>query len=360
MVGTFVYNAFELPCTKSRFRQNASFGNTKVIAIAHAIIAAARPKSFLSTIQIGIGAFLNRKYGSRDLLQVLSALGMCASYDETVTFETSALFHPQKSFTNDSFSQFVFDNADVNINTIDGLNTFHSMGGIQCVTPSVSVTSDIAITRLSKLPAHTVGQFGSFSLKTYQNSGNRGLSLISIKDLEDINPILHNANILPSEFLWLYVKSNNISNIPGWNGFMEQVTSDLSFAKSRVLYLPFINAPPSNYDTIFTTLVIAAKKCKALGQSSCFVTFDQPLYFKARDIISSVDSQSDLASINVRLGGFHLLMSFMGSIGYITDGSGLQDLFNVVYAASSTEKMLTGHSYARAFESAYFGPNSSC
>lgn len=38
----------------------------------------------------------------------------------------------------------------------------------------------------------------------------------------------------------------------------------------------------------------------------------------------------------------------MGAIGYIMDGSGLQDLFSVAYAVASTEKMLTGHVYSRA------------
>lgn len=34
----------------------------------------------------------------------------------------------------DAFVQFIYDNADFNTKTLDGLNTFHAMGGIQCVT----------------------------------------------------------------------------------------------------------------------------------------------------------------------------------------------------------------------------------
>ncbi|CAH1155651.1 unnamed protein product [Phaedon cochleariae] len=323
--------------------------NAKITAIAHAIIAAARPKSFLSSLQIGLGAFFSRKYGSKDLLKVLSALGFCASYEEIVTFETSALFHPQKTIMNNSFSQFVFDNADVNINTIDGLNTFHTMGGIQCVTPSTTVSSDGKIKRLSNIPrAHTIGQFGNVPLRTFHKTGNNGLTRINIKDLNEINPISSRVSLLSSDFFWLYGKTNGMPTIPGWNGYMEQITSHMIYSKSRLLYLPFVKAPPSNHDTIYTVLLNAAEKCKSLGQSSCFVTFDQPLYIKARDIIASVPESSDLSAVIVRLGGFHLLMSFMGSIGYIMDGSGLRDLFNVVYATASTEKMLTGHAYARA------------
>lgn len=38
------------------------------------------------------------------------------------------------------FVQFVFDNADINVCTLDGLNTFHALGGIKCVLPRKSVT----------------------------------------------------------------------------------------------------------------------------------------------------------------------------------------------------------------------------
>jgi hypothetical protein len=41
-------------------------------------------------------------------------------------------------------------------------------------------------------------------------------------------------------------------------------------------------------------------------------------------------------------------MSYLGAIGYVMDGSGLQDVFNTAYAHASTEKMLAGHAYARA------------
>lgn len=41
-------------------------------------------------------------------------------------------------------------------------------------------------------------------------------------------------------------------------------------------------------------------------------------------------------------------MSYMGCIGYIMAGSGLQDLLAVIYAEKSVEHMLSGHAYGRA------------
>lgn len=129
---------------------------------------------------------------------------------------------------------------------------------------------------------------------------------------------------------------------------MEQATAELPFEKSFIGCLPFINAPPSDYDTILTALLFAREKCESLHQHTCFVTFDQPLYFKAREIISSYDENSKLNNTVIRLGGFHLLMSFTGSIGYIMNGSGLKELFNTIYALNSIEKIMVGHAYSRA------------
>lgn len=58
------------------------------------------------------------------------------------------------------------------------------------------------------------------------------------------------------------------------------------------------------------------------------------MYIKARDIIASANENSELNTITVRLGGFYLLMSFTGAIGYIRDGSRLADLFSVAYATT--------------------------
>ena len=50
------------------------------------------------------------------------------------------------------------------------------------------------------------------------------------------------------------------------------------------------------------------------------VTFDQSLFIKASDIVhSSFDSDR----IVIRLGGFHLIISYMGAIGAVMRGSGV-------------------------------------
>lgn len=72
------------------------------------------------------------------------------------------------------------------------------------------------------------------------------------------------------------------------------------------MFLPFINAAPSDYDTIYTSLLQSVKQTEKSGMLTCFVTFDQPLYIKARDIIACTPL-SDKSFIVPRLGGFHTL-----------------------------------------------------
>ncbi|GBM19601.1 hypothetical protein AVEN_107281-1 [Araneus ventricosus] len=148
--------------------------------------------------------------------------------------------------------------------------------------------------------------------------------------------------------LWLYGKWNNLS-LKGWNGYIERLSNNsMDFSISRILFLPFIPQPASDYNTIYTTLLCALENAKRYGHDVCIVTFDQPLYTKAREIVAAAPEGFDLSKIVIRLAGFHLLRSFLGAIGYIMKGSGIREVLSLIYAPNSLNKMLTGHAYARA------------
>src|SRR6218665_1609610 len=49
----------------------------------------------------------------------------------------------------------------------------------------------------------------------------------------------------------------------------------------------------------------------------------------------------------VILGGFHLLVSYLGADGFIIGGSGLETLWETVYPSGSVIHMMTGHAYCR-------------
>lgn len=103
--------------TNTVIQSRNDFNAQKRIAIEHAIISAIRPRSFLSP---GVGVYICRKIGSKDLIKTLTHLGFCSSYKEVQNFELNAL-KVQRSICSVSsgFTQFVFDNADFNTKTID-------------------------------------------------------------------------------------------------------------------------------------------------------------------------------------------------------------------------------------------------
>jgi hypothetical protein len=83
---------------------------------------------------------------------------------------------------------------------------------------------------------------------------------------------------------------------------MEQVTSGLGFDPSRIIFLSFIRAPPTDYDTVFTSLFETGERNKGHSQKTCFVTFHQPLFLKARNIVEG-GQHSELNCVVVRLEG---------------------------------------------------------
>lgn len=132
---------------------------------------------------------------------------------------------------------------------------------------------------------------------------------------------------------------------PMWGGFNQTVVTQGNFDISRIDILPFINHDPSQPGTLYSALSFVQQLSVRYNLGVSSVTFDQPLYSKATEI---VESCPDLTNVFIRLGGFHLIMSYMGSVGHILNGSGLRNQWETVYAKNSVNHMLTGHAYARA------------
>lgn len=340
---------YETVVLKNKRGQLATW-KKKCISFSHALINAVRPRSFISSLLSGVGTYLYRKYGSKHLVNLCAALGFSCSYSAAVQLETSAILREEATppIEKRGILQFVYDNADVNVNTLDREGTFHEMGGIMCVTPTTAVLPDKNIPRIKNyVSAENVTSSGEVKITDCIVRKNAGLAAITMQDLEGTYEI--DGEIMPSppDLLWLYGKTLNSESMPGWNGFMEEATDGRQFSRSKIIFLPFIRAPPTDYSTVLTSLIKASSHSAAHGQKTTFVTFDQPLFIKARDIVES-GMYPEVSCVVVRLGGFHLLLSFMGCIGMIMAGSGLKELLMTIYAGNSVDKLLHGHAYSRA------------
>jgi len=108
--------------------------------------------------------------------------------------------------------------------------------------------------------------------------------------------------------------------------------------KTAVVYNPFLDMTPAEPDTMKTAMVEAQRLTHLTGQEWTVFTNDQQLY-KEVVPITWVDRDMFQQFIS-RLGGMHMLMSFVGCIGSLREVSGLEDILASTFAG--VPKLLSG------------------
>ena len=146
------------------------------------------------------------------------------------------------------------------------------------------------------------------------------------------SPLAHDQPVLiPGDTLWAagWVIKANDPEFPhsNWNGWMKRIHANDAKQSTQIEFLPVIEGDPNYLDTIFTTL----KECICLA-GLAIVTFDFPIWLKVVNIIK----QANLP-IFARLGGFHLLKSYLRSMGgNIMEDFGLLDVSQLIDPGSTT------------------------
>ena len=105
---------------------------------------------------------------------------------------------------------------------------------------------------------------------------------------------------------------------PRWSGYMRWAANTAILEESYISLLPIIDLHATDSSALYSLLSFVTEQGKILNADMPCVTFDQQLYVKALEIVSSMKMR-----IFVRLGGLHQLMSFLGSIWKVIEGSGL-------------------------------------
>ena len=113
--------------------------------------------------------------------------------------------------------------------------------------------------------------------------------------------------------------------------------------------LPVIDLHATDFTALYSLLCFIDDHSKKLNVQMSCVTFDQQLYIKAYEIVSTKN-----LDIFVRLGGFHQLMSLLGSIGCMMEGSLLRNALETVYAPVIVRHMQTGEAFARAVREHFY------
>jgi len=334
----------------------------KQAAIGQALVQAIRPYGCLMPLLFAVGVDADQ-CGDKSLHVKLSRLGFSLSSDEIQRYKHSVMqslggsddvsdFSSQSATTTATspspVTHFVADNVDHNIRTLDGYNTFHGMGIIAAtVCPSGGFDHrKRAVSRIAqKTKASDAIHGKSIPIVNLRTGNATGIRDIGLREIQSIRsevqaPVFNKLNAL---WQTCGLVSPRMSPRPNWSGFMQAMFDGLHADVAKIEMLSIIDLSPTDETCIYSTLSYIVDQSQKLGVPTPNITFDQPLYMKAVDIVCKAKM-----NVVVRLGGFHTLMNFLGSIGYLMKGSGLDEVLGLIYGPNTVVQLMNGKAYARA------------
>ena len=101
--------------------------------------------------------------------------------------------------------------------------------------------------------------------------------------------------------------------LPGWTGFNIQISGDTEQAVDRIGYLPVIDAPPTDIRVVKYILDKSMKIADKLELDYIVVVVDEKIYKQIQNIRYRQNGDY-IDRLVVRLGEFHTLFSYLGSI----------------------------------------------
>jgi hypothetical protein len=124
---------------------------------------------------------------------------------------------------------------------------------------------------------------------------------LNVKDVEDTSS---NISLLCS-VVWP-------KRIPSWHATCQMVNNGDYPGQSNVVFLPMLDMNPSDPSCIYSTLHFVCKEARKY-QHSPVLTFDQPLYWKAMNIIRQEAPDSVVKKTRPQIGSFPHRNELFGS-----------------------------------------------
>nr|XP_047140552.1 uncharacterized protein LOC124815795 [Hydra vulgaris] len=273
----------------------------KQVSISQVLFSGTRPRSIMP-LQFGLSVAVDNRLSSKWLNILLSKLGFGISYDEVIRYKQNVVKHDTIdeiiSGEGTSFLQFVADNTDYDIATVDGKNTHHGLGSIAIANGKFT---DVSFKR-NKIPRDKKELWSN-------NKSNDGIMIRQyyIPDIPSLTKTIFKPVIQEKiqarfiDLLWNigYLFKNPCPSGPG---YMSSATNNIVKHKSNIAILPVIDLHATNLTALYSLLCFIIDHSKKVNITMPSIKFDQQLYIKAYEIVTTKN-----LNIFVRLGGFHQL-----------------------------------------------------
>ena len=365
--------AITLDRTKYRLNVNEATTGESVSSTLHTLLAAISPKldntlpalmignvvtSILKSqptdLQVSLGVLLR---DSKMILGYTYDFGITCSYDEVLRFKKSAAVAAAKdpnlhgiSDSENGLVQTIVDNFDADIHSPNGKLSTHSLAMILTQPSGIlnESESDDTIARLKhddmSIPIddhndeisqiHYVGQKHPPMPEVLQPT----LSEIFSK-CQSVSQ--NRATGIDFQFLLDLYSS---ADCPEYNGYNTKLCREQGHTlkpKTKVVYLPLIDKTPADPSTIMTAMAKAIQVTNNTGQRYVVFTADLQLYKIAVQVLW--ENPVPFRNVYLRLGGMHLLMSYIGSIGNLMADSGIVEVLSSAFGG--VLKMLIGKKF---------------
>ncbi len=303
-------------------------------------------------LQLCIGLMLR---DSKETVKMMHDFGVACHYEELRRFRKSvamaASYRASLSGVYDAqegLIQFVADNFDQEISSQNGKKSTHSLAMI--MTQAEKDVQTDSIQTVPRLSNADMKKPITYDLDVVSYTGPKKPDMPQSaayfpeipQDLLAQTKVLQaRAKELDLSFLKDIIQNQNC---PEFNGFNTQYARQTGLSlqpKTKVTYLPLIDMPPAHHDTILTAMVRAQELSQSAGQNYTILTLDLQLYKLCIDILWHCPEK--FPNFYPRLGGMHLLMSFIGSIGTLMECTGLAELLTPVFAG--VPKLLSGKKF---------------
>lgn len=304
----------------------------KVFSVAQDLLYVATKGRCQTPKSLALAMAVRQISGCSILIKVLSGLGHCVSLSSVMAYDTALAqlnVNPEtiipKEFIEKMFINLVFDNIDFGE---EADKQTHVTNGI--ITQKISSESEnrnevqIHISKTQRTIKAPESQIVPYNLGKKKTPKFQTINDENTDEL--IRVITHLSKLIDTAYIAIkFIISCNSSDVvifPGWTGFNTLLFDDEIPDESRVGYLTIINANPTEYPTIYAILKRSIEIADKLKLKYSVVVFDEGLYAKIQQV--RWKEKEFYERLVIRLGEFHVIMSYLSAISKLFAGGGLK------------------------------------
>ena len=307
---------------------------SRILSIAQDLVYNVTGGKHWTPKHLGLASTLHQATRSKELVKLFHKAGHIISYQKLLEVDTSLAESTLKTMDTETgavippnlvpnrFVHFTCDNIDINDSSFDVKNSFHAT---QIAAWQRGPEADIGLKDLRPSPntslkvPEVMEQLSPAAVMTgkLEPGATEGINKEWYNESNDDNPSAVQAIAKDMAF---FLKRQDVDIKTGWTHFNQSICSDNPETTS-VGYIPIVQAPAHELDTLHTVVQRCKYIATQLGQHHVVLTVDEALYCKLMELKWAKDEYQNF--LIVRMGGLHISLNFLKVIGKHVQSSGL-------------------------------------